>query len=168
MWAQKWHNVITDVMLPFPNKPSIDVTKQMKEQGYTPLKMFQKSEEFFTSLGLERMTDEFWEKSVIEKPEGREMVCHASAWDFCNGRDFRLDSIKLKGKRKHNFKDFKYRIKQCTVVDMEDFATVHHEMGHIQYDQQYKNQPHVYRRGANPGFHEAVGRFQFKKNYKKL
>lgn len=29
--------------------------------------------------------------------------------------------------------------------------------GHIQYYIQYKNQPFVLRRGANPGFHEAIG-----------
>lgn len=34
---------------------------------------------------------------------------------------------------------------------MEDLITVHHEMGHIQYDQQYAHQPAVYRGGANPG-----------------
>merc|ERR1712071_452407 len=36
-------------------------------------------------------------------------------------------------------------------------GTVHHEMGHIQYYLQYKDQPYVYRQGANPGFHEAIG-----------
>ncbi len=40
---------------------------------------------------------------------------------------------------------------------MEDFITIHHEMGHIQYFLQYKNQPVVFRDGANPGFHEAIG-----------
>jgi len=40
---------------------------------------------------------------------------------------------------------------------MEDLITVHHEMGHVQYFLQYKHQPLVFRRGANPGFHEAVG-----------
>ena len=39
---------------------------------------------------------------------------------------------------------------------MEDLITVHHEMGHIQYFQQYKDQPVSFRGGANPGFHEAV------------
>ena len=58
-------------------------------QGYTALKMFQKSDEFFTSLGLIPMPDEFWKESLIEKPADREVVCHASAWDFCNGKDFR-------------------------------------------------------------------------------
>lgn len=40
---------------------------------------------------------------------------------------------------------------------MEQLFTVHHEMGHIQYYLQYKNQPVGFRRGANPGFHEAIG-----------
>lgn len=51
--------------------------------------MFETSDEFFTSLGLIPMPAAFWEDSVIEKPNDREMVCHASAWDFCNGKDFR-------------------------------------------------------------------------------
>lgn len=40
---------------------------------------------------------------------------------------------------------------------MEDFIVVHHEMGHIMYYLLYKDLPHIYRTGANPGFHEAVG-----------
>jgi len=84
------------------------------------------------------MTPEFWNRSIIEKPDdGRELVCHASAWDFYDGKDT--------------------RIKQCTVVTLEDFITVHHEMGHVEYFLQYAGQPQVYRTGANPGFHEAVG-----------
>ena len=34
---------------------------------------------------------------------------------------------------------------------MNDFITVHHEMGHIQYFLQYKHLPLVFRAGANPG-----------------
>lgn len=44
----------------------------------------------------------------------------------------------------------------CTVVDEVDFATVHHEMGHIQYYMAYKNQPAIFRTGANSGFHEGL------------
>lgn len=40
---------------------------------------------------------------------------------------------------------------------MEQLFTVHHEMGHIQYYLQYKDQPVSFRKGANPGFHEAIG-----------
>ena len=45
----------------------------------------------------------------------------------------------------------------CTVVNIEDFKTIHHEMGHIEYFMAYENQPTVYRNGANSAFHEAVG-----------
>ena len=44
-----------------------------------------------------------------------------------------------------------HRIKQCTDITMEWLTTTHHEMGHIQYYLQYKVQPVLYRRGANPG-----------------
>lgn len=49
------------------------------------------------------------------------------------------------------------RIKQCTRVAMDQLSTVHHEMGHVQYYLQYKDQPVSLRQGANPGFHEAIG-----------
>lgn len=45
----------------------------------------------------------------------------------------------------------------CTKVTMDDFLTAHHEMGHIQYDMAYADQPFLLRNGANEGFHEAVG-----------
>ena len=40
---------------------------------------------------------------------------------------------------------------------MEQLSTVHHEMGHVQYYLQYKDLMVPLRRGANPGFHEAIG-----------
>ncbi|XP_040032505.2 angiotensin-converting enzyme [Gasterosteus aculeatus] len=136
MWAQTWNNIY-GMMIPFPDKPNLDVTDEMVNQGYNATRMFRVAEEFFTSLNLEEMPQEFWDRSMLVKPEGREVVCHASAWDFYNRRDF--------------------RIKQCTTVTMEQLFTVHHEMGHIQYYLQYKDQPVGYRSGANPGFHEAIG-----------
>ena len=45
----------------------------------------------------------------------------------------------------------------CTDVTMDDLLTIHHEMGHIQYFLQYKDQPISFRDGANIAFHEAVG-----------
>lgn len=51
--------------------------------------MFMESDKFFTSLGLEPMPELFWNKSMLEKPDDRQVVCHASAWDFYNRKDFR-------------------------------------------------------------------------------
>ncbi|KAI2584453.1 angiotensin I converting enzyme [Homo sapiens] len=137
MWAQSWENIY-DMVVPFPDKPNLDVTSTMLQQGWNATHMFRVAEEFFTSLELSPMPPEFWEGSMLEKPaDGREVVCHASAWDFYNRKDF--------------------RIKQCTRVTMDQLSTVHHEMGHIQYYLQYKDLPVSLRRGANPGFHEAIG-----------
>jgi len=99
--------------------------------------MFRLAENFFISINLTAMPDTFWKKSILTKKDGVDMICHASAWDFYNAEDF--------------------RIKQCTRINMEDLLTAHHEMGHIEYYLQYKNQPVVFKEGANPGFHEAVG-----------
>ncbi|XP_033759589.1 uncharacterized protein LOC117341835 [Pecten maximus] len=137
MWAQNWMNIY-DIVQPFKDKAVPDVTKTMKEKNITVIQMFKLSEEFFVSLNLSAMPSSFWENSMLERPpDGRDVVCHASAWDFGNGKDF--------------------RIKMCTNVSVDTFQVIHHEMGHIQYYLQYKDQPSVFRRGANPGFHEAVG-----------
>ncbi|XP_047493247.1 LOW QUALITY PROTEIN: angiotensin-converting enzyme-like [Penaeus chinensis] len=136
MWAQTWTHIM-DLTVPYPNGLSVDVTDTLRRQGYSPFDIFRLSESFFVSLGLEPMPSAFWQKSLLFKPTDRDVICHASAWDFCNGID--------------------YRIKQCTQITMEDLITAHHEMGHIQYDLQYRNQPFIFRDGANPAFHEAVG-----------
>ncbi len=50
-----------------------------------------------------------------------------------------------------------YRIRMCARDNsFEDLNTIHHELGHIQYDQHYKHLPIVFRDGANDGFHEGL------------
>ncbi|CAH0717042.1 unnamed protein product, partial [Brenthis ino] len=134
MWAQNWKSIM-DLVMPFPQAPNIDVTSEMLRHGFTPLRMFQMAEEFYTSMGLKPAPPEFWRGSLLARPQ-RAVQCTASAWDFCN----RID----------------YRIKQCTEVSMQDLISTHHEMAHIQYYLQYADQPQLFRDGANPAFHEAV------------
>ncbi|XP_050305397.1 angiotensin-converting enzyme-like isoform X2 [Anthonomus grandis grandis] len=135
LWAQDWRNIY-DIVAPYPEYGGLDVTGEMLQQGFTPLRMFQMAEEFFTSLGLKPMPPEFWRWSMIEKPNSRKVQCTASAWDFCNKIDF--------------------RIKQCTEVNMENLISTHREMAHIEYYMYYAEQPYLYRDGANPGFHDGV------------
>ncbi|XP_055982553.1 angiotensin-converting enzyme-like protein Ace3 [Sorex fumeus] len=137
MWAQSWVNIL-DLVLPFPEKPLEDITKTMKDQHWKPLKMFEEADKFFVSLGMIPAPPEFWKKSMLERPtDGREVECHTSAWDFYNGKDF--------------------RIKKCTEVSIEDLMSIFHQMGHIQYYLQYRNLSIIFRSGANPAFVEAVG-----------
>ncbi len=51
--------------------------------------MFELSEAFYVKSGFDKMTNTFWEKSMIEKPKNKKAVCHASAEDFCRQDDFR-------------------------------------------------------------------------------
>ncbi len=39
----------------------------------------------------------------------------------------------------------------CTEITHADLVTVHHEMGHIVYFMEYRDQPFIYRDSANPG-----------------
>lgn len=135
MWAQQWSNIY-DLLIPFPDASSVDITAKMKEQNYNVTHMYRVAEDFFMSIGMEKMTDAFWQNSMLVKPADRDVVCHASAWDFYDENDF--------------------RIKQCTSVTEDQLLTVHHEMGHIVYYQNYKHLPRLFRRGANPGFHEGM------------
>ena len=58
-------------------------------QNYNVTHMYRVAEDFFMSIGMEKMTDAFWENSMLVKPANRSVVCHASAWDFYDGNDFR-------------------------------------------------------------------------------
>ncbi|XP_071425647.1 angiotensin-converting enzyme 2 isoform X2 [Pithys albifrons albifrons] len=136
MWGRFWTNLYA-LTVPYPAKPNIDVTSAMVQKGWDAVKIFQAAEAFFTSIGLDSMTEGFWRNSMLTEPtDGRKVVCHPTAWDL--------------GKND-------YRIKMCTKVTMDDFLTAHHEMGHIEYDMAYSAQPYLLRSGANEGFHEAVG-----------
>lgn len=138
LWAQQWHEVI-DLINPYPDTPFIEVTDEMVKQGYTQEKIFRMGDDFFQSLNMTKLPESFWTKSVLKKPDdpNRQIVCHASAWDF-----FKKDDV---------------RIKQCTEITQAHLYIAHHELGHIQYYLQYQDQHAVFRGAPNPGFHEAVG-----------
>lgn len=54
MWAQQWSE-ISELVIPFPGKPVLDVTEEMVRQGYTPEKMFEMGDDFFRSMNLKKL-----------------------------------------------------------------------------------------------------------------
>ncbi len=136
MWAQDWANLYP-MLEPYPGEASIDVTQALKKRGYDALKMVKAGEAFFVSLGLNPLPDTFWERSMFVQPKDREVVCHASAWDVTYNNDL--------------------RIKMCIKVNHEDFVTIHHELGHNYYYNNYYTRPVLFQSGAHDGFHEAIG-----------
>lgn len=136
MWAQEWNNIYP-LVEPYPGLGSLDVTSEIKKQNWDHKKMVQTGENFFVSMGMEKLPPSFWERSMFLKPQDHAAVCHASAWDVTYDGDL--------------------RIKMCIQQTEEDLVTIHHELGHIYYYVYYHKRPVLFQSGANDGFHEAIG-----------
>ncbi len=136
IWQQSWEN-IGELVAPPNAGTGYDLTKILKERKFDEREMVRYGERFFTSLGFAPLPKTFWDRSLFKKPLDRDVVCHASAWDVDNDQDL--------------------RIKMCIQITAEEFAVVHHELGHNFYQRAYKDRPVLFRDSANDGFHEAVG-----------
>ena len=136
MWAQEWGNIY-DLVAPPSAPPTDDLGKILQAKQVDARGVVQYGERFFQSLGFSTLPETFWQRSMLTKPRDRDVVCHASAWDVDSDQDVRL--------------------KLCIHVTSDDFITVHHELGHNYYQLAYRQQPFMFRNGANDGFHEAIG-----------
>jgi peptidyl-dipeptidase A len=165
MWAQQWSNIYP-LLEPYKGVASLDVTSALKKQrdaefatlraanrqAKTPeaiaelshqadaamsVKMARTAEDFYVSLGMPKLPDSFWKKSMLTRPRDRDVVCHASAWDMNMEGDV--------------------RIKQCIEPNEDELTTIHHELGHIYYDLMYNPLPPMFQNAAHDGFHEAIG-----------
>ena len=136
MWSQTWGNIY-DILKPPTSDPGYYLSEILRRRQTDARQMVKYGEGFFTSLGFDALPETFWRRSLFVKPQDREVVCHASAWDIDNQRDVRL--------------------KMCIKITGEDFATVHHELGHNYYQMAYAPQPPLFQNSANDGFHEAIG-----------
>ena len=135
MWGQSWDNLIDVVGL--KSGGSIDITSLLEKNKFDSQKMVKTAENFFVSMGMPALPASFYERSLFDKPQDRDVVCHASAWHIDMEEDV--------------------RIKMCIDINEESFRTIHHELGHIYYYLAYKNLPPLYQSSANDGFHEALG-----------
>jgi peptidyl-dipeptidase A len=136
MWAQSW-GWLSKELEPYPGEPPVDVTERLAKGPYDEKKMVRIAEEFYKSLGFPALPDTFWERSMFQKPAGKEAVCHASAWDVTYANDL--------------------RIKMCIQRTHEELDVIHHELGHNYYYAAYYKAPILFQSGANDGFHEAIG-----------
>ena len=131
-WGQDWSPMI--------EVEGIDLNAILSEKSDEWL--VKQAEEFYMSLGFEKLPPVFYEKSdLYPLPEGAEYKKnnHASAWHFDLENDVRsLMSVE---------------------PNTEWYETTHHELGHIYYYLTYSNPdvPLLLREGANRAYHEAMG-----------
>jgi peptidyl-dipeptidase A len=129
-WAQYWPGLVEETNL----DPLF--------KGSTAESIIRSAENFYVSLGFQRLPPSFWEKSdLYPVPPGlaRKKNAHASAWHIDYDKDVR--SL------------------MCVEPNEQWFGTAHHELGHIYYYLSYSTPevPMLLREGANRAFHEAVG-----------
>lgn len=131
-WGQDWTGLV--------EVEGLDVDKALSEKSAEWIT--KQGEEFYVSLGFERLPQSFYDKSSLyPAPDGVEWSKnnHASAWHMNNDQDVRsLMSI---------------------VPNTRWWGTALHELGHIYYFLEYSNDdvPIILRGGANRGYHEAMG-----------
>src|SRR5262249_23063480 len=118
MWAQQWSNIYP-LVEPYKGVASLDVTAALMKQrdaefaslrksnpkatdtvqlaelshkadAAMSVKMAKIAEDFYVSLGMPKLPDSFWTKSMLTRPRDRDVVCHASAWDINMQGDVRI------------------------------------------------------------------------------
>lgn len=131
-WAQDWSAMI--------NVAGFDLDAALKAKSAEWI--VQQAEDFYVSLGFDKMPQSFWEKSSLyplpaDAPYKKNN--HASAWHL----------------------DLEHDIRSLMSVEpnAEWYETTHHELGHIYYFMSYTNDevPPLLREGANRAYHEAMG-----------
>lgn len=137
MWAQEWGEIYDLVAPPGTGELGYDIGALLQAKNINEQGMVKIGEGFFSSLGFVPLPETFWTRSQFLKPQDREVVCHASAWDVDQVDDL--------------------RIKMCIKVNSSDFVTIHHELGHNYYQRAYNKLSYLHLNGANDGFHEAIG-----------
>jgi len=165
MWQQDWGN-LWDILAPYPNASVPEITSALESQynathnamlAKHPGKnapadlaqieqdarlasaklMTERAQDFYTSLGMQKLPESYWSRTQFIKPRDRDVVCHASAWDMNMAGDVRT--------------------KMCIKPNEEDFTTIYHELGHVYYYLAYNKLPPLFQQGAHDGFHEAIG-----------
>jgi peptidyl-dipeptidase A len=165
MWQQDWSN-LWDLLQPYPAASRLDITGALQRQYQQDLaselanhagprdpatlvdiqraaqldsakRMASRAQDFYSSLGMRKLPDSYWKKSLFIKPRDRDVMCHASAWDMNMAGDVRT--------------------KACLEPNEEDFTTIYHELGHVYYYLSYNQLTPIFQQGAQDGFHEAIG-----------
>ena len=131
-WGQDWADLVT--------VEGIDLGAALEDKSAEWV--VKEAEAFYVSLGFDALPPVFWEKSSLYPvPEGADYKknTHASAWHL----------------------DLDQDVRSLMSVEPNPYwwETTHHELGHIYYYMSYSRPevPPLLRRGANRGFHEAVG-----------
>ncbi|KAL3205135.1 hypothetical protein MRX96_040890 [Rhipicephalus microplus] len=135
-FGENWRN-LADLVVPADLRRRSAERAQPERSG-SASDCMRKADAHYQALGFPPMPPLFWKNSVFETPDNfTAMDCHPTAYDFGDGRDF--------------------RIKACLVGSKADEETAFHEMGHVHYFLAYRHQRSLFRTAPLAALHEAIG-----------
>lgn len=73
-------------MLPFEH---VDLDSKMNHLNWTSIDLVKRADDFYRSLSLPPMTNEFWTRSIFEK-NGESVKCHGTAANMFQTNDYRF------------------------------------------------------------------------------
>lgn len=121
---------------PFPQRHLPDVKESMIKQNYSSWKIVQMAEEFYTSLGIEKLPSSFWVDHL-------QMIPEDFAGIDCKSRVYEL------------YPDVGLRY--CPKYDFKKFVQMHGTFAVIYYHLYKNNQPIGFDKEAFPGFGSIIG-----------
>ncbi|XP_017782038.1 PREDICTED: angiotensin-converting enzyme-like isoform X1 [Nicrophorus vespilloides] len=123
--------------VPYPNIRPLQITAIIQYNNYTLRDIGRLVNDFYLSLGLEDVMVSMQNDSVLTESPPTNMDCHDSSWDLFDKKT--------------------YRILLCGKPNFHSYFRLHHELGHIQYNILYKEQPSMFRLATTFAFHAAIG-----------
>lgn len=133
-WNANWQHIFTELIEPKFFKSKWNIDEAIDGANWNPTQMIKRVEDFYTSTGLNRMTNSFWNKSLIG--ESNNESCHGTAADMIEPDDFRMVA--------------------CGSKNLYDFYVIVHELGHIEQYMMTQKQAAVFRAG-NSIVQETIG-----------
>lgn len=134
-WNSNWYHLFKDLIEPELFKTSDwNLDEALKNANWNSIQVMKRVEDFYTSMGMGRMTNTFWNKSLIDEPSN--VSCHGTAADMFSPDDFRIII--------------------CGCKNLYDFYVMIHEVGHIEQYMLAQNQPGIFRAG-NSIIQETIG-----------
>lgn len=136
-WNANWATLYRDEIARkvFPNS-KWNIDDKLMSKHWSTKEIIRRAEDFYTSTGLLRMTNEFWNASLIGDDSSNNNNCHGTAADMFSSKD--------------------YRIVACSVRTLYDFYVIVHEMGHVEQFMLAEKQPATFRAG-NSVIQESIG-----------
>lgn len=84
MWSQNWQ-LYRNLILPYSD---FHFDETIKNSNWTSIEMVRKADDFYRSLNLPAMTEDFWQNSIFEKG-AHFRNCHGTAANMFASNDYR-------------------------------------------------------------------------------